>query len=444
MVTNKVAWLEGMMLQPQHFQQQDTYINHRFEQLLQHSQPHLWGVSAVHFNDSLLAVGKLSLDSAKGQFADGSVFDLPHTDHLPNPITLSEKHANSHVYLGLPIRGTGTAEVGSAQVNERYRYCAINKDIRDNTADSQKIDSIQVSALAPCLLTDADDRSQFHCIPLAKLAEVKTGSLVQFDQQFIPSIMDISCSTNLYALITEIHDIISIRAEALSARLIDKKARASAEVLDFLLLQLCNKYQAIFRYLQQAKQTHPETLYRLMHELLAELATYTARDRRPTFIPNYNHADLFQTFKPLIVALRTSLGTVLEQQAVRIPVQQQKANIWVSILPDRNMLRDSVFVLAVRAELPADQVSQMLTTHIKIAPLEVIGDLVGRGLPGISIKPLAVAPRQIPYHSQSSYFVFEQQNQLWEMLGKSSGVAIHVGTPIPGIRIEVWAIKQET
>jgi type VI secretion system protein ImpJ len=77
----------------------------------------------------------------------------------------------------------------------------------------------------------------------------------------------------------------------------------------------------------------------------------------------------------------------------------------------------------------------------KIGPVEKIKDLVNLQLPGIALRALPVAPRQIPYHSGSAYFGLDQSAELWGQLRLSGGVAVHVSGSFPNLAMELWAVR---
>jgi len=58
------------------------------------------------------------------------------------------------------------------------------------------------------------------------------------------------------------------------------------------------------------------------------------------------------------------------------------------------------------------------------------------------MKPIPVAPRQIPFHAGYSYFQLEPHSEYWNELKHSGGFAIHVGGDFPGLVLEFWAIRQ--
>jgi type VI secretion system protein ImpJ len=98
-------------------------------------------------------------------------------------------------------------------------------------------------------------------------------------------------------------------------------------------------------------------------------------------------------------------------------------------------------VLAVRADTPAEELRQTFPRQLKIGPVEKIIDLVNFALPGIELRPIPVAPRQIPYHAGFVYFELDQASELWGQLKKSGGIGLHVGGEYPGLKLEFWAIR---
>ena len=101
------------------------------------------------------------------------------------------------------------------------------------------------------------------------------------------------------------------------------------------------------------------------------------------------------------------------------------------------------FVLAVSADVPEEQVRRHFASQAKLGPVEGIRQLVNSALPGISLRPLSVAPRQIPYHAGMVYYELDRANELWGKMTTSGGIAIHVAGEFPGLKMELWAIRNE-
>jgi type VI secretion system protein ImpJ len=101
----------------------------------------------------------------------------------------------------------------------------------------------------------------------------------------------------------------------------------------------------------------------------------------------------------------------------------------------------AVFILAARADLPAEELRRRFPAQSKIGPAEKIRDLVNLQLPGLPVQPLPVAPRQIPFHAGYVYFELDQTHEMWSQLKGSAGIALHVSGEFPGLGLELWAVR---
>jgi type VI secretion system protein ImpJ len=164
--------------------------------------------------------------------------------------------------------------------------------------------------------------------------------------------------------------------------------------------------------------------------------------RRPVPYPEYKHDDLAACFRAVMADLRQSLSMVLEQTAIPIDLQERKFGVRVAVIPDAELLRSAMFVLAVNAQMPAEAIRLRFPAQVKIGPAERIRDLVNLQLPGVTLRAMPVAPRQIPYHAGFTYFELETRgNELWRQLETSGGLAMHIAGEFPGLALEFWAIR---
>ena len=131
----------------------------------------------------------------------------------------------------------------------------------------------------------------------------------------------------------------------------------------------------------------------------------------------------------------------MEQTAIAIPLVQKKFGISVATVADPTLFDTAAFVLAARADMPAEELRRRFPAQLKIGPVEKIRDLVNLQLPGIGLQAMAVAPRQIPYHAGFAYFELDRANELWRALKTSGGIAIHQAGEFPNLTTEFWAIR---
>jgi type VI secretion system protein ImpJ len=174
--------------------------------------------------------------------------------------------------------------------------------------------------------------------------------------------------------------------------------------------------------------------------MAGDLATFRDK-RRPATYPKYLHPQPEKCFPQLMGELRASLSTVLETTAIPIELQARKYGVHVAVIPDQELIRTAGFVLAVNAQVPAEQLRARFPSQTKLGPVEKLRDLVNLQLPGIALKPLPVAPRQIPFHAGFNYFEMDRSGEMWKQLEKSGGLAMHIAGEFPGLEMECWAIR---
>ena len=440
---DKVVWQEGMFLRAQHYQQQDRYFEHLLQARAAPLVAHPWGVTELALDRDLLAAGKFALSNIAGVLEDGTPFAIPGTADHPRPLDLIEGTRNQIVYLALPVRQPGSPEVSASDGPEgaAARYALRAFEAYDTHSDATLPAELAVGRPRLRYMLESEERAGFSCLGLARIVEVQADRRVVVDDRFIAPCLRVSAVPVLGNILAELVGMLGQRAEALGARLGQPGARGVAEVADFLLLQAVNRNLPLLGHYADAGNVHPETLYSILIQLAGELATFTAPDKKATVYPAYRHDDLQRSFGPVVADLRRSLSAVLETNAVEIPLQDRSHGVRVGPILDRNLLRAGQFVLTVMADMPGETIRRQFPNQVKIGAVEHIRELVNVALPGIIIRPLPVAPRQIPFHAGATYFELDRGSPHWQQMQTSGGFAIHVSGDFPNLRLSLWAIR---
>ncbi len=440
--TNRVVWAEGMFLRSQHFQQQDRWLESFVRGRTAGLRAHSWGLTQYTLDKELFGTGRFAVSQAAGVFEDGTPFSLPgETDHPP-AFDVPENTRGALIHLALPVRQNGALEIAAADGSAEGRYKARPFEAFDTHSASPQTAELLIGRLKLRYLLDTDDKAGYLCIPLARIMEVSSDKKVTIDEAWMPPSLVCSAAAPLAGLITEFAGMVNQRGEALAARVnAPGGARGVAEISDFMLLQAINRWQALLAHWADAANIHPETLYSAFVEMAAEFATFTDTNRRPNSYPAYRHEDLQRSFAPVIADLRRSLSAVIEQNAINIPLQERKHGVHVGPILDRNVLRAASFVLTVQADVPTETMRRLFPAQVKIGAVEHIRELVNVALPGIAVRPLPVAPRQIPFYAGASYFELDRNSPHWQQMQASGGFAVHVSGEFPSLRMELWAIK---
>ncbi len=440
---SKVLWTEGLFLQPHHFQQADRYTEALVSGLAGRIRPYAWGVSSLDIDNEVLKVGQFALKACAGLTQDGTVFRVPMAEDHPPALEVPETIKDCVVYLTVPQRRQGAAEVdlsGAELSASRLRPGEI--EVTDSMGQQKKPVMLGVGKMRLQFALEVDDLADRLAIPVARIIEVRPDKEIVLDQAFIPSCLDVRAAQPLDGFVRELEGLLSHRMQALAGRLSEGGGtKGVAEVSDFLLLTVINRLLPQVRHMASIENLHPENLFRVCVGLAGELSVFMTSEKVSPDFPPYKHDDLTSSFTPVIRILRQYLSSVLEQTAIPIALEERKYGISVGVIADRKLLGNAGFVLAVDADIPAEDVRRHFSGQAKIGPVEEIRQLVNSALPGITLRPLPVAPRQIPYHAGVVYFELDADSPYWGKMTTSGGIAVHVSGQYPGLKMELWAIR---
>ncbi len=438
-----VVWSQGMFLQPHHFQQESRYTARLVDERARCASPYAWGFREIVFDDSLLAMGRVGIARASGVFPDGTPFAFPQLDRPPEPIDVPADSAGELVYLALPLSREGVTEVDfeAEDCDDLARLQAVAESVRDHTSASEEPASIQTGRLKMRLLRQRDVTDAFALLAFARIVDRRSDRQVVLDRGHIPPQTTLDASPGLIEGTRLLQGLISQRSQALASRM-GQLSHGVSELADFLMLQVLNRAEPLFRQHASAPSLHPMTLFIDCLQLAGELSTFASAARRPPEFPLYRHDDLRGCFTPVFDELRKMLSVVLEQNAVQIELVDRKHGVRTAIVNDLELARAGTFVLAVNAQMPHEQLRTLFVAQAKVGPVDRIRDLVNLQLPGVVLQPLPVAPRQLPFHAGFFYFELERGSDLWRQFEKSGNLAMHIAGEFPGLELELWAIRQ--
>lgn len=443
---NKVVWSQGMFLLPHHFQQETRYLETLIDQRVRVLGVYGWGFSELILDEALLPQGQLGLVRARGVLPDGTPFCIPQADTAPLPLALPPDVQDELVYLAAPLARDGVDEIdfdaddATPASRPQHRYRVADHVLRDRTSAGDDPEPVQTAALCLRLVRARELGDGHAALGVARVGERRSDRQLVLDRDYIAPQTRIDASGQLSALATLLHGLIRQRAEALAARM-GQLGHGVSELSDFLMLQTLNRADPLFREHARAPHVHPQQLHRDCLRLAGELATFAVASRQAHEYPLYRHDDLHGSFAPLRDALRGMLSFVLERHAEQIALIDRTHGVRTAVLANAEMLRSANLVLVVNAQLPAEQLRQRFPAQSKLGPVDRIRDLVNLQLPGVALRPLPVAPRQLPFHAGHHYFELDRGGELWKQLERSGSLALHVAGDFPGLELELWAIR---
>ncbi len=328
----------------------------------------------------------------------------------------------------------------AAQSYARYRRLEYVVDDCHTRAGESAL--VQVARVRMRLAFADDVGDAFTCIGVGRVVERRADHRLVLDAAYMPPCLDYRVASSLSAFVDELVGLLRQRAQTLSTRLAQPGIGAVAELADFLLLQLVNRCEPLLSHWARSDGVHPETIYCALLQLAGELPGLTRGPTRQLQHGRYRHDALASTFEPLIANVRDALSYAMSPQAVAIALDARPFGVHVARVADSSLFASAGFVLTARADMAADLLASALPQQLKIGPLEAIDDLVNLQLPGIGLRLLPAAPRQLPFHAQRCYFALDANDPLWPQLASSGALAMHVAGTLTGLELQLWAIRQ--
>lgn len=429
-------------MRPQHFQQQDRWVEALVHARVAGLRNDAWGIAHLRLDPALLAVGKVALAEIRAVMPDGTVISAPNEMPAPPPRDITPDVRDRVVKLAIPVRLRDSLEV--APPNDpahKARHHAVEVQARDSSSGTGAPVAVRIAQLRCSLLLDGESEDDLVCLPICRVRQVESTGAISLAESFMPPLLDAHVSARLIEMVREIEGLLRSRGEVLASRVDPTRGGGElAGFLDLLMLQLANRYEPVFGHFARTPGLHPEVIYRAALQLAGDLSTFNSQRRRPVDFPVYRHGDLEQTFAPVHASIRDGLTTVIEQSAVPIELQKRNYGVWVAPITDRTLLGGRL-VLVASASVPSEVLRSRFPTQVKLGPVESIRELVNLQLPGILLKPMPVAPREVPYQSGASYFELDQASDLWKKLQTSAAFAFHVSGDYPDLRLEFWGVR---
>ena len=431
-----------MFLRPQHFQQQERYLEFYAHARSSGVASHAWGFEELVLDLDALKLGKLAIRSARGLFQDGTPFSIPAQGEMPPPLDIPGDARGKRVLLVLPVQRPDVADVTLSEADgDLARIRVGDREVVDAVAMGSAAALIQLGDLRLRLVVETELTDGWMSLGLARVAEKRPDNAVELDAGYLPPMLSLRACPALTSFVRELQGLLHHRGEALASRVAHTGRGGISELNDFMLLEVVNRWEPRIRHIFQQNVMHGERLYATLLELGGDLATFARESRRPVEYPVYDHDDPEKAFRPLMDDLRRSMSMTSEQNAVPIELTDRGHSVYVGIIPSVDLVRTAAFVLAVSADVPPDVVRSRFPMQAKVGPVEKLRELVNLHLPGVTLRPLPVAPRALPYSAGFNYFELDTKSPLWKDLEASGGVFMHVAGDFPGLQFQFWAIR---
>ncbi|MBI3897233.1 MAG: type VI secretion system baseplate subunit TssK [Gammaproteobacteria bacterium] len=430
-VPDLLQWFDGMLLTPQHFQQNDIYwhvlLRHQMAQL----QPHYWGLLDFKIDETAVRGGKVQITALHAVMPDGLVVQYPASDQADNlsldvsaePALRADKPLKVH--LVVPVRADGAASSASSI----QRYDSVKGEIEqdENTGDG----NVEVCRLRPRLSLLCGDKVPAKYVSLT-LLEVRRNLGGHFDlTEYHPPLLRLSASRFVG------DNALQTRLEALGAQ-IRAKARELIGVTDNAPARpIANAYHQqvvsklvtalpAFEVLVRSGVAHPFEVYVALGHIVGHMAGVGA-DPMPLLLDAYRHDDAAPAFFKALRYLTSLLAKL--NAAYEVAAFEHVREDLFSLMLAANAGVDRIVIELKPQPGQTPQALAQWLSQACIGTAAAIPLLRQRRLPGARVRPLP--PEQVTAMGLPGGVLFEVVNQTIEHDNKSvavmqPGSALHI------------------
>lgn len=443
-----VVWSEGLLLTPQHFQQNDRALRHLVAQRFRMARGFDWGLAALNIDAEAVKNGRVVIGAASGVLPDGTPFALPDDDPVPPQRSVEGRFQAKDdaltLYLGITAPGAARPQLGEgvAAGAAGPRFAAEAFEVADdNTAQNARPVDVQRRHFQ--ILFPDDAIGDHDALPFAEVTRTSEGGFALRDA-YVPPCIAIGASEALMRQLRSIHEMLIGRSSTLGDQrrqrggIADFSAQDTANAM--LLYTVNGRIPALSHALLH-RSAHPEDVYLELAALAGELCAFSDK-AHPRDLPAYDHRNLSVTFARMGDVLRDLLDIQPVDKASRIVLESKGAGMWTGrIVDDRLVGTGYGLFLGVRADQEEQRLAAELPAKVKIASLDKIDFLIANALRGVPLIWQRVPPASLPIKNSYLYFQLDPQGDAWETVRAAKNVAIYVPPDVPNVSLEMLGLK---
>lgn len=309
-----IQWYEGMLLSPQHFQQNDLYWQAQLRHRLQRINPHYWGVLHLRYqlNKEVIRFSELDCilpDGLPVQFP--GTFARQQAGDLSLDIGEACKEGGKPLRVWLLVNDRGAMAACADSIERRYNSVIAPPSADENTGSGWlALSRLQVQM--SLTIGNVSPSSQ-GAVPLLEVVRGDNGQLQI--TPYHPPLLHLAASSfqredSLWQQLNDLHDLLWRKAGALAAQSGETGQRPSTgrENTPFTAarqLACCLPQLSIL----MDEQNPPAMLYQALAQVVGQVSSLSP-NALPLLMKPYQHEDCMPQFQAAIDYIQLCLASV--------------------------------------------------------------------------------------------------------------------------------------
>lgn len=443
-----VVWKDGVLIAPQHFQQQDRHHAATLHARLAALAPHGWGVASLVLDQAALRSGQIKVAEFRGVLPDGLVAAFRDGEPgVPPPRPLAEHFPATarslDVAIGAPLLRDGIENFAG---NEYARYrTVVRSDVPDLTGARSKVDLELGQANLTLLLGAEAQQSGLSALKVGEVVRDAAGGYA-WSTTYVPPCLSLAASRHLSDGLKDLLGAAIARRRALAQLRREREGEVAeflaSDITQYLLLDALGSNIPLLKHLVETPTTAPLAAYLALLQFAGALTSF-ATTVDPAELPAFNYLDLRGCFDEVMRQIRAMLGLQVREKFVKIPLTlRQEDGMWLGRLSEDAMLTCTSYVLAIESTLPAAQLTQTLPRLSKLASWKKIYDHIKLATPGVRVRHLQRPPAELPARARVEYFGINTADPDWRAIVAERTIAAFFPEPFEPdqLRVELFGI----
>lgn len=444
----RVAWLEGAELFPQHLQQQDAYHERLVDMRLSQLTPEAWGVGRLELDPGALAAGQVRVSVFEGVMPDGTpvVVDANEPEAPPARAiepSFSPTQKALDVYLALPRERDGAPSYGETAGSARHTI--VTRTIRDAGGSAPDHPVTFGQRNLTLLFGNEAGTGDFEAIKIAEVVRDARGALA-FNERYVAPALRLEAAPvigaglrRLLALLVAKHrDLARARRQGEGSSV----EFGSGDITRFLQLSALGGAIPVVSHLAESPELSPRTAYLALADLAGRLTAFVI-DGDPTTIPAYAFQDLGRTFGDLFTTINGLLHATVREQYVALPLEIRDGR-YVVALDDPRFEAAREILLGVRSDLPEAQTAERFARLARVAAAGELSHLIRVNAAGVALRLTPKPPPEIPVRAGVVYFSVSPEDLHWQsaLRDRSLAIALPPAFASGATNIELYAVPR--
>lgn len=405
--SQRVQWYEGMLLEPQHFQQMQLDLHALSLKYLKISNPFYWGIQSLKIDEAALVAGTFRILEISAIFPDGSNYAVAPTDNQYPELdinSLKDINKNDPLLISLGIVRYRPDAANTQGDYPRYLSIQVGPIVDENTGQSGLY--MPKLTLKAEILGGENIPTRYISFPVARVVYRDDGYILD---KFIPPRTDIAHGTDLSTLCCDHLSYLREKINFLSTKLQSHITASNQPLFEAyqsfynILCPLVPRLEALVN----AQHTHPFTVYCELSWIAGEVARMISGSIPPIF-PVYNHNDILSVYTNVITYIQEHVNLV-KRMSLSLAFQQS-GNIYALHLNEQWVWQNNwVIGLQVPPNISPKEVTNWLQGTI-IASEKVVPSLREKRTLGASRTVVDEVPEFGLLPKENMLFVLVENN----------------------------------